>query len=189
MKSSELSCCRIRNVHWSSDHDTESAHTNIWIVPAISASPGQLDQQAVAQNSQPHDQTLGQQAAQLAELAEDLQQRGRLQESLQAFSKSLRADSDRAITHCNLGNLWQQLDDQSQAMACYQRALELDSELTTARQNLGYLLFNHGRTDEAVNQYNMLLSVDPSPITGCWPRASCRLFMTRSKTSSSGASV
>ena len=139
----------------------ESEHADIWVVPPAAATPDQLQQQ---QTAVAEPVTLAGNAEQLAVSAEELQQRGRLQEALQAFGKSLEAAPDRAATHCNLGNLWQQLDDQDQAIACYQRAVELDPELTTARQNLGYLLFNQGRTEDAVQEYDILLKHETSPM-------------------------
>ena len=145
-------------------HDKEPGRADIWIVPAMAAAPGQLDRQAIAQQQATEEGHPQKHAAHLAELAEELQQRGRLQEALQSFSKSIEADPQRAVTHCNLGNLWQQLDNQDQAIACYQRALKLDETLVPARQNLGYLLFNHGRTEEAIEHYDRLLAGDPSPL-------------------------
>ena len=73
-------------------------------------------------------------------------------------------EPNRAAWHCNLGNLWQQLDDQDQAIACYEQALQIDAGCIPARQNLGYLLFNHGRTEEAVAQYDALVKLNASPI-------------------------
>lgn len=103
-------------------------------------------------------------ADQLAALAEDLQRQGRLQEALSAFRKAIEAQPRRASLHCNLGNLWQKLDDQDQAIACYRTALEIDATCIPARQNLGYLLFNHGLTTEAVQQFEALVSAEPSAI-------------------------
>ncbi len=131
----------------------------------MAAAPGQLDRLAVARQQAAADEANPQQrAVQLASLAEELQQQGRMQDALEAFGKSIEADPDRAVTHCNLGNLWQQLDNQDQAIVCCQRALELDEQLIPARQNLGYLLFNHGRTEDAVALYDALLRRDPSPL-------------------------
>jgi tetratricopeptide (TPR) repeat protein len=48
-------------------------------------------------------------------------------------------------------------------IACYESALQMDASCIPARQNLGYLLFNHGRTEEAVKQYDALLKLDASP--------------------------
>ena len=100
----------------------------------------------------------------LAALAEDLQRQGRYQEALLAFRKAIEAQPRRASLHCNLGNLWQKLDDQDQAIACYRQALEVDATCIPARQNLGHLLFNHGLTTEAVEQFEALLKADPSAI-------------------------
>ena len=143
-------------------HDTEGDHADIWVVPATAATPGQLDRQTPLVEPVSNDRAT--QGERLAILAEDLQRQGKRQEALKAFHEAIEVAPQRAATHCNLGNLWQQLDDQHQAIACYQRALTLDANLISARQNLGYLLFNHGRTEEAVEQYDALLKIGPTPV-------------------------
>ena len=145
--------------------DSQSELADIWVVPGEAAAPEQLKRQKESLGEAAElPNSPEQRAAHLAALAEDLQRQGRLQDALQAFGKSLEADPDKATTHCNLGNLWQQLDNQDQAISCYLRAVELDPDLQTARQNLGYLLFNHGRTEEAVEHFDALLKKDDAPL-------------------------
>ena len=144
--------------------ESETSRTDIWIVPASAAAPGQLEERrAVPKPSSDH-LSASDKAAQLVEMAEDLQRKGQLREAVAAYRSALELDSVKAAWHCNLGNLWQQLDDQDQAIACYEHALQIDANCIPARQNLGYLLFNHGRTEEAVAQYDALLKLDASPI-------------------------
>jgi len=144
-------------------NESDSSRTDIWIVPTSAAAPGQLEERAAvpvgSDNLSPEAK-----AAQLVAHAEDLQRKGQLREAVQSYHAALQIEPTRAAWHCNLGNLWQQLDDQDQAIACYERALLVDAGCIPARQNLGYLLFNHGRTEEAVAQYNALVKLNASPI-------------------------
>lgn len=144
--------------------ESESSRTDIWIVPTSAAAPGQLEERRAVPKPNSDNLAASDKARQLAAMAEDLQGRGQLREAVHAYRTALDLDPTKAAWHCNLGNLWQQLDDQDQAIACYERALQIDANCIPARQNLGYLLFNHGRTEEAVAQYDALLILDASPI-------------------------
>jgi len=144
--------------------ETESDRADIWIVPTSAAAPGQLEERRDVPAPGSGNLTPSNKAAQLAATAEDLQKKGQLREAVQAYSTALELDPDKAAWQCSLGNLWQQLDDQNQAIACYERALQVDTNCIPARQNLGYLLFNHGRTEEARAQYDALLKLEASPI-------------------------
>lgn len=147
--------------------DEEPDRADLWVLPASAAAPGQREQLAQSTLSAAREATDPSgdgSSSRLAALAEELQQQGRLSEALQAFQQAIAAEPQRATLHCNLGNLWQQLDDQQRAIDCYRRALELDVGCVPARQNLGYLLFNHGRTEEAAEQFDCLLESDSSPL-------------------------
>lgn len=142
--------------------DTQDDHADIWVVPGTAGSLDAWDG-AVSSDSHPSPVTHAS-ADLLAAQAEDLQRQGRLQEALLAFRKAIEAQPRRTSLHCNLGNLWQKLEDQDQAIACYRQALEVDATCIPARQNLGYLLFNHGLTTDAVEQFEALVKAEPSAI-------------------------
>jgi len=144
-------------------NESDSSRTDIWIVPTSAAAPGQLEERATIP-VRPDNSTPVEKATQLVAHAEDLQRKGQLREAVQSYRSALQLEPNRAAWHCNLGNLWQQLDDQDQAIACYEQALQVDAGCIPARQNLGYLLFNHGRTEEAVAQYDALVKLNASPI-------------------------
>ena len=63
-------------------HDATPGRADIWIVPAMAAAPGQLDQQVAAVQQASEETNPRRRAIQLAELADELVHRGRLQESL-----------------------------------------------------------------------------------------------------------
>lgn len=92
-----------------------------------------------------------------------LHRQGELAEANEAFQNAMLM-SPTASTLVSLGNLRQDQGDQQAAIACYRQALELDSNCVPARQNLGYLLMNHGEPEEAVAQYEHLLKIAPSPM-------------------------
>lgn len=144
--------------------ESESSRADIWIVPTSAAAPGQMEERRDVPVASSEDVATPNRAAQLAAIAEELQRKGQLHEAVQAYGNALEIDPSKAAWHCNLGNLWQQLENQDRAIACYERAIQVDANCIPARQNLGYLLFNHGRTEEAVAQYDALLKLDASPI-------------------------
>lgn len=144
-------------------NEPDPGRTDIWIVPTSAAAPGQLEERATVP-VRPDISSPAEKAAQLVAHAEDLQRKGQLREALQSYRSALQFEPNHAAWHCNLGNLWQLLHDQDQAIACYEQALKIDGSCIPARQNLGYLLFNHGRTEEAVAQYDALVKLSASPI-------------------------
>lgn len=75
-----------------------------------------------------------------------------------------QAVSKRAALLVDLGNIRQDQAKQSMAATCYQRATEVDPSCSAAWQNLGYLWFNGGETEKAVEAYEYLLKFDRSPI-------------------------
>ena len=85
-------------------------------------------------------------------------------------SSATNSLEDRLATHADdanawitLGNLRQEQDRQADAILCSRRALAIRPELTTARQNLGYLLFNQGFPEQSRQIFTELLQIDPSP--------------------------
>jgi uncharacterized protein (TIGR03032 family) len=70
----------------------------------------------------------------------------------------------KAALLVEIGNIRQDQNRQSQAATCYQRAMEIAPACSAAWQNLGYLWFNAGETEKAVEAYQHLLAFDRSPI-------------------------
>lgn len=140
----------------------DDERADIWIVPRAVAAPGQST--AMPEVEAKSDETPATTVDRLVLTGDELQAEGRLIEARQAYEAALQVDPNRAAVHCNLGNLWQQLDDQNLAIESYQRAVTCDPGLVPAMQNLGYLLFNHGRTEEAEALYQQLVANDSSPM-------------------------
>ncbi len=90
----------------------------------------------------------------------------RAADSLERAIASLpqEATAKRAALLVDLGNLRQDQARQKMAATCYQRASEVDPTCSAAWQNLGYLYFNGGETEKAVEAYDYLLKFDRSPI-------------------------
>lgn len=76
----------------------------------------------------------------------------------------LEHNPNDAASWITLGNLRQEQDRQSDAIVCYERAVSADPRMAAARQNLGYLLFNHGYPERAMAVYDELLTFDASPM-------------------------
>lgn len=141
-------------------NDTQGAEKEIWILPETVRAAGQSQPEA-RMTPEVDSSSLAQQQA---VHAEQLHSQGRLQEALLAFRRSLELDSNQPTTLCNLGNLWQDLEDQHQALECYQAALKLDPNLIPALQNLGYLYNAHCRPEEAASVYQRLVELQPTPL-------------------------
>ncbi len=96
--------------------------------------------------------------------AMNLVRQGRLAQAVDQLKQASALAPHRADILTELGNLYQQLNDQHTALACYRRVVEADPHFVPARQNLGYLLFNQGEPDEAIEHYEHALKQQPSPI-------------------------
>jgi uncharacterized protein (TIGR03032 family) len=72
--------------------------------------------------------------------------------------------AQKAALLVEIGNIRQDQNRQSQAATCYQRATEIAPGCSAAWQNLGYLWFNAGETEKAVEAYQHLLAFDRSPL-------------------------
>ncbi len=91
-----------------------------------------------------------------------LQRQGRLTEALSMLKQAATLAPDRPDIWTELGNVYQQLNDQQTALGCYRRATQAAPDFVPARQNLGYLLFNHGEPEEAIEHYEAALKQQPS---------------------------
>ncbi len=89
------------------------------------------------------------------------------------------ATAKRATLLVDLGNIRQDQAKQPMAATCYQRATEVDPTCSAAWQNLGYLWFNGGETEKAVEAYEYLLKFDRSPINRLLDSSVLRSFTTR----------
>ncbi len=98
----------------------------------------------------------------------ELYETGRKQEAKLAYTHALELDSALAQAWYNLGQLQQESGDESEAERCYRSALALpreahDQEMwRLAHNNLGLLLQNQGRLQDAVQLYRAALGSEPA---------------------------
>lgn len=140
-----------------SDNDSLN---EIWLLPESVRAPGQIQPESRAGVDQSPESI----AANLSSSATLLHQQGRLNEALSLFQQSLELAPNQAVTLCNLGNLWQDLDDQHKALNCYELAVKVDPTCLPALQNLGYLYCAHCQPELAVDVYQRLLEYQPSAL-------------------------
>lgn len=94
-------------------------------------------------------------------LADTLMQKGKFDEAIVHFQKSLEIYPDSAEIRNNLGNAFLRKKDWAQAKAAYEMALRFQPNLPSALNNLGISLAEMGKQDEALAQFNEALRVDP----------------------------
>jgi uncharacterized protein (TIGR03032 family) len=151
----------------------EDGEKEIWVVPAESSMQAATPTSTLSQ-SLPGDSSdlpqespdITQQArAQAADCIRDgmrAHEQGRLEEALQLLKQAVAAQPDSAEVHNLLGNLLQDLHQQSQAIACYQQAVKLDPNYAPAHQNLGVLCAADNRPMDALKHYELAQSIRPT---------------------------
>jgi len=94
-------------------------------------------------------------------LPETLLERGRaeLAESYLLFVKRLRPES--AQVQARIGDLYALQDLDQQAIDAYQTALEIDEYQPAVHNNLGVILLEEGKIDQAVYHFRMSASLNP----------------------------
>ncbi|WEF32622.1 tetratricopeptide repeat protein [Pseudoduganella chitinolytica] len=95
-------------------------------------------------------------------------QRQAPQLALDLIAQALAIDDSRAIAHCNLGAVLQDLGREHEALASYERALALQPDYPMALCNRGNALRRLGRLDEALDSYGRALALTPR-----YPEAFC----------------
>ncbi|MFO0940863.1 MAG: TIGR03032 family protein [Pirellulales bacterium] len=138
----------------------QDSQREIWLLPESVRAPGQVQPEARVSADQPPEQI----AASISASAVQMHQQGRLKESLALFQQSLEIIPNQAMTLCNLGNLWQDLEDQHSALECYKQAVSIDETCVPALQNLGYLYCAQCQPELAVQVYQKLIKCQSSPL-------------------------
>jgi tetratricopeptide (TPR) repeat protein len=93
-------------------------------------------------------------------------QRGNFEQARKLFERAKRVNSDLAQPHHALGVLAERQRRPDLAAECYRDALKVNPGFSPARANLGRILFDAGRYDEAREQFVRLLEIDPDGIEG-----------------------
>jgi len=100
-------------------------------------------------------------AAQLVRDGVAAHQQGRLAEALQSLRRAAELEPGSAAVWNHLGNLHQDLGDQSAAVSCYQRAVALQPGFAAVHQNLGVLYASWGEPHEALRHFELAQQAQP----------------------------
>jgi predicted TPR repeat methyltransferase len=95
-------------------------------------------------------------------------QRKAPQQAFELITRALAIDGGKAIAHCNLGAVLQDLGREQEALASYERALALQPAYAIALCNRGNALRRLGRPGEALDSYARALALTPR-----YPEALC----------------
>jgi len=96
------------------------------------------------------------------QLGNALRERGRSEESAQAYRAALRADPAHADAHNNLAGLLRDRGRLDEALSHYRRAVRERPGFAVGWFNLGTLLRDLGQLDEAVDALQRSLELDPT---------------------------
>jgi tetratricopeptide (TPR) repeat protein len=94
-------------------------------------------------------------------LGTDLLAKGKVDEAIAEYQKSLQIRPTFAYAHLDLGNAFFKKGKMDEAAIQFQQALQINPAFTEARNNLGNVLFHMGRRDEAIAQFQQALQITP----------------------------
>ncbi|PIR58942.1 MAG: hypothetical protein COU69_02865 [Candidatus Pacebacteria bacterium CG10_big_fil_rev_8_21_14_0_10_56_10] len=86
---------------------------------------------------------------------------GQIELAKHHYYLSLEYDPDYTSSLSNLANIVSDEGDKKEAERLYRRALELDADRHDVRQNFAATLWNEGRYDEALAEFETILAADP----------------------------
>ncbi len=89
-------------------------------------------------------------------------QTGNWDAAIRLMERAVEAGPSQADVHCDLGNAWFTSGDYAQAEECYRAALDIDSGHVLAGLNLGTVLRDQGRHEEAVVHLVQLTDCRPN---------------------------
>jgi protein O-mannosyl-transferase len=87
--------------------------------------------------------------------------RGRTDEAIAEYHKSLAINPDYAQPHCDLGVSLADRGHVDEAIAEYQRALQIFPDYVEAHNNLGNALSSRGRVAEAIDHFRRAVAIEP----------------------------
>jgi len=90
--------------------------------------------------------------------------RGKVNEAMEEFQKSLEVEPENAEVLNNLGNALATKGSDEAAITQYEKALEIQPAYADAHYDLGKVLRKEGRLDEAVAQYRKALEIAPEHV-------------------------
>jgi tetratricopeptide (TPR) repeat protein len=87
---------------------------------------------------------------------------GRPKDAIGLLEQGLRLEKNNAGAYFDLGNAHIQLEEQGQALAAFERASGLRRDFWEAINNQGLVLFEQGKTREAVGRWRQVLKIKPT---------------------------
>ena len=91
-------------------------------------------------------------------------QQGNLQVAINCYRRAIKSGTPTAELLSQFGNLHQDLDDPSAAMACYLQAVAIDPDHAPAQQNLGVLYATMNQPVEALKHFELAQQANPHPM-------------------------
>ena len=135
---------------------TEAEEGEVWTVPARLTPIAFEAQPALTAN--PVD------GLALARQGLHAHEQGALQEALRCYRQAIEAGQPTAELLSQLGNLHQDLDDPSAAMACYLQAAQLQPDHAPTQQNLGVLCSTQNQPQQALHHFQLAQQARPNPM-------------------------
>jgi 4-amino-4-deoxy-L-arabinose transferase-like glycosyltransferase len=99
----------------------------------------------------------------LTNLGNSLAAQKKMNEAATQYRAALRKDSTAALAWFNFGNLWMQMQKPQYAYGYWKKAVEHNPRLADAHRNLGLLLMQAGRLDEAERALRRYLELENDP--------------------------
>ncbi|UCD82321.1 MAG: tetratricopeptide repeat protein [Desulfobacterales bacterium] len=94
-------------------------------------------------------------------LGDDLQNKGKLEDSIASYQKALRVNPELAEAWYNMGNSLHGLGDFEKAISCFQKALKIRPDLVEVHYNLGNTYLDLKKYVPAVSSYQKALALKP----------------------------
>ena len=100
-------------------------------------------------------------AASLLQRGIELEEAGRIEDSIAAHLKALELDPELALAHANLIILYSRTKQPDKALEHYRAAIHLNPHQADAHYNYGVLLMDQGRLTEAEQAFRSALEANP----------------------------
>lgn len=86
---------------------------------------------------------------------------GRYGDALRAYARAEELGARDAGLKANIGDVFRQRNDLTEAMKYYHQAISLDPDFARGHYELGNMLMKQGRYDEAIERLTRVLTIDP----------------------------